>query len=169
MSLLLLLGKKAGGINSYSLSLALTSSLVPVRGTGTATFTRATTATVPVYGGLLETAKIGEARFEGARRVENLNTASENLLDSSYQVSGVTKNSATQITVAPGYIFKTYTVVPGATYVFSWKAKLGTNAYATYAFYNDTTATFINTGTSYESILNNSTYTRVSVSMTAPV
>jgi hypothetical protein len=43
-------------------------------GDGTPTFTRATTATVTDFEGLLKTAKSGESRFEGARRVENLIT-----------------------------------------------------------------------------------------------
>ena len=41
-------------------------------GVGKPTFTRATTATVTDFEGLIKTVKSGEARFEGARRVENL-------------------------------------------------------------------------------------------------
>jgi hypothetical protein len=55
-----------------SFYMPLKNTLVPVRGTGSATFTRATTATLTDFESLLKTAKAGEARFEGARRVENL-------------------------------------------------------------------------------------------------
>lgn len=41
-------------------------------GTGNPTFTRATTATVQDFEGLIKNVKSGEARFVGARRVENL-------------------------------------------------------------------------------------------------
>lgn len=49
----------------------LTTSLVPRRG-GAATFTRATTASVIDHEGIIRYVKSGEARFQGARRVENL-------------------------------------------------------------------------------------------------
>lgn len=53
---------------------SLTTSLVPNSSSGgvTPTFTRTTTATVTDFEGLIKTAKIGEVRFQGARRVENL-------------------------------------------------------------------------------------------------
>lgn len=44
---------------------------------GDPTFTRATTATVTDFEGLVKTVKSGEARFQGARRVENLLTYSQ--------------------------------------------------------------------------------------------
>lgn len=57
----------------------LRTSIVPTRGTGAPTFTRATTATVVDHEGVLRTCLAGEARFTGARRVRNLiGTASEN-------------------------------------------------------------------------------------------
>ncbi|MFA6161788.1 MAG: hypothetical protein WC766_06530, partial [Patescibacteria group bacterium] len=46
-------------------------------GIGKPTFTRATTATVTDFEGLIKKVKSGEARFEGARRVENLFSGSE--------------------------------------------------------------------------------------------
>lgn len=55
----------------------LKNSLVLSRGTGDPTFTRATSATVTDFEGIIRTVKSGEARFEGARRVENLLTYSE--------------------------------------------------------------------------------------------
>ena len=63
-----------GGANFFA---DLTHSLVPNLGTGSATFTRATTATVKDHEGVLRTAIAGEARFEGARRVMNLIPSSE--------------------------------------------------------------------------------------------
>lgn len=52
----------------------LTSSLTLSKGTGSATFTRATTATHVQPDGNTVLCKTGEARFSGARRVENLFT-----------------------------------------------------------------------------------------------
>lgn len=49
----------------------LKSSLALVRGSGSATFTRATTASVTDFEGSVHTALAGEARFTGARRVNN--------------------------------------------------------------------------------------------------
>jgi hypothetical protein len=50
----------------------LTHNLLLTKGQGVATFTRATTATLTDFEGLLKIAKANEARFEGARREENL-------------------------------------------------------------------------------------------------
>jgi len=58
-------------------------------GVGKPTFTRATVATVTDFEGLIKNVKSGEARFEGARRVENFVTNSENM------TSGKTLISAT--------------------------------------------------------------------------
>jgi len=63
------------GLNaSLSLSLPLTTSVVPVSsaGSSTATFTRATAATVFDWESILKTPISGEVRFQGARRVQNL-------------------------------------------------------------------------------------------------
>jgi hypothetical protein len=49
----------------------LKTSLVLSRGVGSPTFTRTTTACTSDFEGLLKPVKIGEARFTGARRVEN--------------------------------------------------------------------------------------------------
>ncbi|MCX6790068.1 MAG: hypothetical protein NTV60_00905 [Candidatus Kaiserbacteria bacterium] len=50
----------------------LTNTLKLQEGTGNPTFTRATTATVQDFEGLIKNVKSGEARFVGARRVQNL-------------------------------------------------------------------------------------------------
>ena len=54
--------------------LPLRTSIVPAyaAGSATPTFTRATTATVVDHEGVLRYCRPGEARFWGARRVENL-------------------------------------------------------------------------------------------------
>lgn len=54
----------------------LTHSLVLARGTGSPTFTRASTATFTDWEGVLRTVPSGCARFEGARMVQNLWTTS---------------------------------------------------------------------------------------------
>ena len=63
--------EKVKASNQPSFHAPLTHNLLLTKGQGSATFTRATTATVTDFEGLLKTAKAGEARFEGARRVEN--------------------------------------------------------------------------------------------------
>ena len=62
----------------------LTTSLLLSKGVGMPTFTRNTTATVTDFEGIIHTAKIGEARFEGARRVENLIAYSEDFANAYY-------------------------------------------------------------------------------------
>lgn len=57
----------------------LTTTLVPSTGNFSPIFTRSTTASVTDFEGIIRTARIGEARFEGARRVENLYANSETL------------------------------------------------------------------------------------------
>ena len=67
------------------------------RGSPTATFTRATTATVPDFEGIARTAKAGEARFKGARRVENLLTASEDFSNASWSNTNTTETTNTAV------------------------------------------------------------------------
>ena len=64
--------------NAPAFAVLLQYSLIPERAEGspTPTFTRATTASVPDFEGKVKTALSGESRFKGARRVENLITAS---------------------------------------------------------------------------------------------
>ena len=62
--------------NSASFYAPLTHSLVLERGTGSPTFTRASTATFRDWEGVLRTVPSGCARFEGARMVQNLWTTS---------------------------------------------------------------------------------------------
>ena len=72
----------------------LTNSLVLNRGTGSPTYTGATTKTFPDNEGVLRTAIAGEARFVGARRVRNLLPASTEDLSS----AGFTRFNATAST-----------------------------------------------------------------------
>ncbi len=82
-----------GNSPKLSFDLPLLTSLIPrfAAGSYTPTFTRATTATVTDFEGLLRTVKAGEARFEGARRVANL-------LSSSVDVSGWSKVNGATVT-----------------------------------------------------------------------
>jgi len=69
------------------------------KGVATPTFTRATTASVPDFEGIVRTALSSESRFKGARRVENLITASEDMTNGAYITSsGATVSSETQVT-----------------------------------------------------------------------
>jgi uncharacterized protein (TIGR02145 family) len=74
-------------------------------GAGKATFTRATTATGTDFEGLVKTAKSGEARFEGARRVENLAPHSEDFSNATwykvYQAPAVLPVVTTNAGLAP--------------------------------------------------------------------
>jgi len=65
------------GSDAPSFQADLKNTLALQAGVGSPTFTRATTATVTDFEGLIKTVKSGEARFEGARRVENLVSRSE--------------------------------------------------------------------------------------------
>lgn len=70
--------------NSASFSAPLTHSLTLERGTGSPTYTRATTATFQDNEGILRTAIAGEARFPGARRVRNLLTYPEDFSNAAW-------------------------------------------------------------------------------------
>jgi len=79
----------------------LQTTLVPqtARGDKTATFTRADPAFTSDFNGVLHLVKSAEARFKGARRVENLIVASEDMTDSNYATSsGAVIDNATEVT-----------------------------------------------------------------------
>ena len=57
---------------------------------GTATYTRATIATVEDFEGLVKDCISGEVRFKGARRVENLLSNTENITTGTFSISAVT-------------------------------------------------------------------------------
>jgi len=119
----------------------LTHSLVLDEGTGSPTFTRATTATVTDNEGILRTAIAGEARFVGARRVRNLATTSSENFDASPWVKTATTvaASAVEITGVASVFDLTETtansihtvnipisIVSGNSYIFHLRAKAGT-------------------------------------------
>lgn len=79
-----------------ALNIPLSTLIESVKGAATPTFTRSTTASVTDFEGIVHTAKINEARFSGARRVENLLSNTEVL--------------STQ----------TITVISGSSYIFSF-------------------------------------------------
>ncbi|MEK0418298.1 MAG: hypothetical protein RI949_2304, partial [Pseudomonadota bacterium] len=99
------LGGSAGGslLSSAPFFAQLTKSLVLNRGTGSPTFTRATTATVTDNEGILRTAIAGEARFTGARRVYNrVVGASENLTNAAWVGVNATSPNATTVLASAG-------------------------------------------------------------------
>ena len=72
--------------------------LVSSRGP-TLSLTRATASTTQDFEGLIRNILSGEARFEKLRRVENiLDATSDDFTNANWNVSGVTKDSATQVT-----------------------------------------------------------------------
>jgi len=85
--------------NSASFYAPLTHTLALERGTGSPTFTRATTATVEDNEGVLRTAIAGEARFEGARRVRNwVSGSSENFTNANWVKDNVVATADTLTT-----------------------------------------------------------------------
>ena len=76
----------------------LTHSLVLARGTGSPTFTRASTATFTDWEGVLRTVPSGCARFEGARMVRNLLTFTEDFSNAAWQKSFAGAGSAPVVT-----------------------------------------------------------------------
>ncbi len=83
------------------LAIPLTHSLTPTQGTATATFTRALAATVTDHEGVLRTALSGEARFQGARRVRNLLTYTEDFSNAAW--TKINGGTGTVPTVTSGF------------------------------------------------------------------
>ena len=123
--------------NCIALSVRLQNTAVPefAFGSSTYTFVRATTATVYDFEGIVRHALSGEIRFKGARRVENLITASEDLSDAAWikaaggggtipaQVSGNTYRFITGGTAGSDIsdMYQTVTLAPNDL-VFSFTA-----------------------------------------------
>lgn len=77
----------------------LKTSIVPTRGVGPATFTRASVAYIVDWEGLLKSCVSGEARFYGARRVQNLvGVCSEN--NTTITTTDTTSSTSTVTTVS---------------------------------------------------------------------
>lgn len=87
----------------------LTHSLVLTRGTGNPTFTRATTAYVTDFEGLLKQVPSGAARFSGARVVRNLVVASTNIGGAGFTRTVTGAGSLTQVSST------TYTLATNGT------------------------------------------------------
>ena len=105
----------------------LQSSLIPqiANGDSTPTFTRATTATVKDFEGLVKTALANEARFKGAREVKNLIVgSSEDMTNAAYVAASGASVTATQVTyngTANGIVQQVITIAdtgPGRTFVY---------------------------------------------------
>ena len=88
-------GAGAGQDTGIIFESQLLTTLVPQQGGGdrTPTFTRATTATVTDFEGLVKTALSGEARMQGARRVANLVSFSEDFSNAAWVKTNSTVNS----------------------------------------------------------------------------
>ncbi len=116
----------------------LTSSVIPERSIWPITFTRATAATVLDHEWVVRYAKSGEARFQGARRVENLHTYSEDITNAVWNKAACT--SANNVWIAPDgtntawlvtsniatvltEFFQNYNIVRGQTYILSVSLK----------------------------------------------
>jgi hypothetical protein len=88
----------SGQTTQPSFAAALTTTIVPgiALGSSTATFTRATTATVTDQDGAVRTVLSGESRFQGARRIRNLLTATEAMTGGGWaSTAGGTGSAAT--------------------------------------------------------------------------
>jgi len=102
------------GADGSSFQADLKSTLDLQAGVGKPTFTRATIATVIDFEGLIKNVKSGEARFEGARRVENLITTNTNSLSSALTAIGAsppTVTNQTGVTLPDGTVGQVRQVV----------------------------------------------------------
>ncbi len=79
----------------WDFDLPLKTTLAPIAWTGAVTFTRAITATVADNDGVLRKALSGEARFERARRVENLATYSQDFTNAVWTKTNATVGAYT--------------------------------------------------------------------------
>jgi hypothetical protein len=140
----MLFGNNSGGganalLDGAPFYLELTHTAVPARGTGSPSFTRASTATFTDNEGILRTAIAGEARFVGARRVRNLIvTSSEDIPNyssnnttvaaSSVEISRVTSVYDIYETAATGIHTRNrlFPALAGHKYACSVRAKAGT-------------------------------------------
>ena len=114
---------------------SLLSTLVPeiFGGSSTPTFTRATTAYVTDFEGLLKPVFSGEARFTGARRVRNLfATKSEDFSNAAWTKSGASVVGTQNVTWAAGgakYLYQAMSAsVTGRTYRLNVKIRSNTGA-----------------------------------------
>jgi len=110
-------GSAPAGVAGPIFSASLQSTLVPELATGssTPTFTRATTAYVADWENLLKSVLSGEARFTGARRVENILPFSDDLTQNVGSTAAATVTATTvEFTNATAYRYKTIPTIAGA-------------------------------------------------------
>ena len=116
----------------------LTDSVVPNRSIWPITFSRTTAATVLDHEWIVRYCLSGEARFQGARRVENLHTYSEDITNAAWTPQSCTRtknawiapdgtNTAwlvtSNIATALTEFFQNYSIVSGQTYILSVSLK----------------------------------------------
>lgn len=116
----------------------LTNSIIPQRSMGAVSYTRATIATVTDHEWVIKYVKSGEARFQGARRVENLHTYSEDITNAVWSPSSCTRtknawiapdgtNTAwlvkSNVATALTEFNQNYNIVNGQTYILSVSLK----------------------------------------------
>jgi len=121
----------------------LTNSVIPTSSMGGITYTRATIAKVKDNEWVIRNCISGEARFEWARRVQNIFSYSQDITNAAWTVAGITRSLHTEtINGIPTYsllddattvVHRTYqaqTFVSGNTYIASYYLKQNTLAYA---------------------------------------
>ena len=119
------------------LDIPLTNSIIPQRGIGAVTYTRATIATVTDHEWVIRQCISGEARFKWARRVENLFSYSHDysnaywskvrstvIINSGIGVDGkMTAAKITGTTIGGSYFYKNVSYTAGNVYVISYRVK----------------------------------------------
>lgn len=97
---------KSGTAASLALNTApfyapLTTSLIPARGTGLPTFTRASTKTFTDFEGLTKTVPAGSAAFTGARMVQNLLLSTEDFTSANWNNKSAGVTATNNYSIAP--------------------------------------------------------------------
>lgn len=181
------LGNKEYKTPATCFSAALTSSLSYVRGSGSPTFSRLSTATFTDWEGVVRTCSNNEPRFDGARRVKNLFVYSSSMNTGSWSVGPSTTRIGNAIYIDPNgaatassfkgsgtatneYVSQILTLNAKATYTVSIWAKLitgttPTNGEIISASYNNGTTT-VRAAINYSSIVLTSSWQRFSVTFT---
>lgn len=166
--------------------LPLRTSIVPAyaAGSATPTFTRASDATVVDHEGVLRYCKSGEARFWGARRVENLLRSTEDLTTANWTGYGgtvtvdtgvtdplggstafrVTTGTANGVTQDSAFVYGAAAYRAGEVVVASaWlRVASGTLSVDLYSQGTDASATTINVDTTWRRLCNSAAATAVS-------
>lgn len=147
---------KTGG-NSLNPPASMTLNLLSGAISSLVTFTRATTATVTDWEGLIKNTKSGEARFDGMRRVGNLLTYSQDFSNAAWPKANATVTAdavaAPDGTLTADSLFDTaatsihsldFGPFPANTYTLSIYAKAGTLNYVGLFALSSTSGIFFN-------------------------